>query len=80
MHYLTDSPYRKAITGAILKMSEEGKLHKLKTRWWKEKGVKGIFSPLLLRCCNKRYRFFLSLFSVTLSFVHFFPIFLYYIT
>ncbi|XP_063703290.1 glutamate receptor ionotropic, kainate 2-like isoform X2 [Culicoides brevitarsis] len=36
-----DSPYRKAITGAILKMSEEGKLHKLKTRWWKEKGVKG---------------------------------------
>lgn len=31
-----DSPYRTAISGAVLKMQEEGKLHQLKTRWWKE--------------------------------------------
>jgi hypothetical protein len=33
----SDSPYRTAISGAILKLQEEGKLHMLKTRWWKEK-------------------------------------------
>jgi len=33
----SDSPYRTAINGAILKLQEEGKLHVLKTRWWKEK-------------------------------------------
>lgn len=33
----SDSPYRTAISGAILKLQEEGKLHLLKTRWWKEK-------------------------------------------
>lgn len=32
-----DSPYRTAISGAVLKLQEEGKLHILKTRWWKEK-------------------------------------------
>ncbi|KAK9880188.1 hypothetical protein WA026_010060 [Henosepilachna vigintioctopunctata] len=32
-----DSPFRMAISGAILKLQEEGKLHILKTRWWKEK-------------------------------------------
>lgn len=32
-----DSPFRTAISGAILKLQEEGKLHILKTRWWKEK-------------------------------------------
>ncbi|XP_070517537.1 glutamate receptor ionotropic, kainate 2 isoform X2 [Cardiocondyla obscurior] len=32
-----NSPYRTAISGAILKLQEEGKLHMLKTRWWKEK-------------------------------------------
>ncbi|XP_024943087.1 glutamate receptor ionotropic, kainate 2 isoform X6 [Cephus cinctus] len=32
-----NSPYRTAISGAILKLQEEGKLHVLKTRWWKEK-------------------------------------------
>ncbi|KAF7271255.1 hypothetical protein GWI33_015850 [Rhynchophorus ferrugineus] len=35
--YFTDSPFRTAISGAILKLQEEGKLHILKTRWWKEK-------------------------------------------
>jgi hypothetical protein len=35
--FLADSPYRTAISGAILKLQEEGKLHILKTRWWKEK-------------------------------------------
>jgi len=33
----SDSPYRTAISEAILKLQEEGKLHMLKTRWWKEK-------------------------------------------
>lgn len=32
-----DSPYRTAISGTVLKLQEEGKLHILKTRWWKEK-------------------------------------------
>ncbi|KYM85527.1 Glutamate receptor, ionotropic kainate 2 [Atta colombica] len=32
-----NSPYRTAISEAILKLQEEGKLHMLKTRWWKEK-------------------------------------------
>ncbi|VVD06063.1 unnamed protein product [Leptidea sinapis] len=32
-----DSPYRTAISGAVLKLQEEGKLHILKTKWWKEK-------------------------------------------
>lgn len=35
--FLLDSPFRTAISGAILKLQEEGKLHILKTRWWKEK-------------------------------------------
>lgn len=33
----SDSPYRTAISGTVLKLQEEGKLHILKTRWWKEK-------------------------------------------
>lgn len=36
-HACADSPYRTAISGAVLKLQEEGKLHILKTRWWKEK-------------------------------------------
>lgn len=35
--FVPDSPYRTAISGAVLKLQEEGKLHILKTRWWKEK-------------------------------------------
>jgi ionotropic kainate glutamate receptor 2 len=31
------SPYRTLISGAVLKLQEEGKLHLLKTRWWKER-------------------------------------------
>ncbi|XP_059618967.1 glutamate receptor ionotropic, kainate 2-like [Phlebotomus argentipes] len=31
-----NSPYRTAISGAVLKMQEEGKLHQLKTKWWKD--------------------------------------------
>lgn len=34
---ITDSPYRTAINSVILKLQEEGKLHILKTKWWKEK-------------------------------------------
>nr|CAD7443085.1 unnamed protein product [Timema bartmani] len=51
----TDSPYRTAISGAVLKLQEEGKLHILKTRWWKEKranelglaNVGGVFVVLM---------------------------------
>ncbi|KFB52145.1 AGAP000801-PA-like protein [Anopheles sinensis] len=32
-----NSPFRTAISSAVLKLQEEGKLHILKTRWWKEK-------------------------------------------
>ncbi|KAL1455591.1 hypothetical protein WDU94_009675 [Cyamophila willieti] len=32
-----NSPYRTALSGAVLKLQEEGRLHILKTRWWKEK-------------------------------------------
>ncbi|KAK4883092.1 hypothetical protein RN001_006411 [Aquatica leii] len=32
-----NSPFRTAISGAILKLQEEGTLLMLKTRWWKEK-------------------------------------------
>ncbi|XP_075228075.1 glutamate receptor ionotropic, kainate 2-like isoform X2 [Lycorma delicatula] len=30
------SPYRTAISGAVLKMQESGKLQELKTKWWKQ--------------------------------------------
>lgn len=33
-HYV-DSPYRTAISGAVLKLQEEGKLSMLKEKWWK---------------------------------------------
>lgn len=36
-----NSPYRTAISGAVLKLAEEGKLHQLKTKWWKEMGGGG---------------------------------------
>lgn len=52
MHILIiDSPYRTTISGAVLKLQEEGKLHILKTRWWKEKRGGGscrVIIPLLL--------------------------------
>ena len=54
---LADSPYRTAISGAILKLQEEGKLHILKTRWWKEKRGGGscrvstaAHAPSILQC------------------------------
>lgn len=42
-HFLTkflnshhvDSPYRTAISGAVLKLQEDGKLSALKEKWWK---------------------------------------------
>lgn len=34
---ILDSPYRTFISGAVLKMQEEGKVQRLKNRWWKEK-------------------------------------------
>lgn len=51
---LPDSPYRTAISGAVLKLQEEGKLHILKTKWWKEKRGGGscrvsLFSYLIVR-------------------------------
>ncbi|XP_031625101.1 glutamate receptor ionotropic, kainate 2 [Contarinia nasturtii] len=32
-----NSPYRTMMNSAVLKLQEEGRLHILKTRWWKEK-------------------------------------------
>jgi len=34
---LSDSPYRTAISGAVLRLQEEGKLSILKQNWWKRK-------------------------------------------
>jgi ionotropic kainate glutamate receptor 2 len=55
--FLADSPYRTAISGAVLKLQEEGKLHILKTRWWKEKRGGGscrvstaTFAPRVVQC------------------------------
>ncbi|KAK6631710.1 hypothetical protein RUM43_013774 [Polyplax serrata] len=31
-----NSPYRTAISGAVLKMQEDGRLHMMKEKWWKE--------------------------------------------
>lgn len=36
-----NSPYRTAISGAVLKLQEEGKLLQLKSKWWKEMGGGG---------------------------------------
>lgn len=35
--FLIGSPYRTPISSAILKLQENGRLHLLKRRWWKEK-------------------------------------------
>lgn len=35
--FLPGSPYTNTISSAILKLKETGVLHKLKTRWWKER-------------------------------------------
>lgn len=37
--FTADSPYRTHINQALLKMQEEGKLHRLKTKWWVEKNT-----------------------------------------
>ncbi|XP_071449244.1 glutamate receptor ionotropic, kainate 2-like isoform X2 [Hetaerina americana] len=37
-----NSPYRTAVSGAVLKLQEGGKLHMLKTKWWKEKQGGGL--------------------------------------
>lgn len=31
-----DSPYRTKISGAVLKMQEDGRLFSLKEKWWKQ--------------------------------------------
>lgn len=38
IHFLlfADSPYRKQISGAVLKLGESGTLSELKRKWWKE--------------------------------------------
>ena len=33
-------PYKEQINNAILKLQENGFMHKLKTKWWKQKGAK----------------------------------------
>ena len=57
-----DSPFKKEINQAILKLQENGVLHKLKNKWWKQKGAKNcqvsfclfisfIFLLFLIRPC-----------------------------
>lgn len=53
-----DSPYRTAISGAVLKLQEEGKLHLLKQKWWKEKRGGG--------SCRVRPLYYLSLCAHTI--------------
>lgn len=36
MYPASDSPYRTHISQAVLKLQEEGKLYRLKNKWWKE--------------------------------------------
>lgn len=50
-----DSPYRTHVSQTVLKMQEEGKLHRLKTKWWKE--VDGGISKT-----KKKRTFFLEIF------------------
>lgn len=42
------TPYKPHIDRAILKLQEDGKLHKMKTKWWKRKRGGGIFSIMLI--------------------------------
>jgi hypothetical protein len=49
------SPYRTLISGAVLKLQEDGRLHVLKTRWWKEK--RGGGSCRVRHYKNKELRF-----------------------
>lgn len=46
VHTLTDSPYRKQISKAVLKLGESGTLAELKRKWWKEKHGGGRCSQL----------------------------------
>lgn len=34
---MTDASYRTDLSGAILRLKENGMMHELQTRWWKEK-------------------------------------------
>lgn len=33
----SDSEYRNTLSAAVLKLQEQGKLHAMKNKWWKEK-------------------------------------------
>lgn len=35
--FKSDSPYRGALSEAILQLQESGEISRLKTKWWKEK-------------------------------------------
>jgi ABC-type amino acid transport substrate-binding protein len=47
--FILDSPYRTLISGAVLKLQEDGKLQKLKNKWWKTKNIGGG------KCKNKNH-------------------------
>jgi ABC-type amino acid transport substrate-binding protein len=51
------SPYRTPISSAILRLQEAGKLHELKTKWWKIKrgGGKCAVSPHLILRTTRRF-------------------------
>lgn len=46
----SDSPYRTAISGAVLKLQEGGVLQGLKTKWWKQ--MRGGGKLFILECLN----------------------------
>ena len=55
-----DSPFKGQIYQAILCLQENGVLHKLKNKWWKQKGAKNCmvfaFYPLLFICLSLFHR------------------------
>lgn len=51
---MIDSPYRSALSEAVLKLQEQGKLTAMKNKWWKEKRGGGACS---VSSCNLKIKF-----------------------
>lgn len=37
LYYFLDSPYRQPMSESILQLQEQGKIQRMKDKWWKEK-------------------------------------------
>ena len=46
-------PYKEEINYAILKLQENGYMHKLKTKWWKQKGAKNCKASFNLQVSSR---------------------------